>query len=62
MQDYFRAIYDNVVEIKSRIKCNSWFNVGSRIIENKLGDVFLLFLAPVGHYPNPFPNPAAGQI
>ena len=47
-----------------RIRCASWLNAGSRIIENKLGRVIFLFLAPAGGYysagpyPNTFPNQA----
>ena len=45
------------------IRCTSWFNAGYRIIENNLGGVLILFLAPAGGsnlagpYNNPYPNP-----
>ena len=44
----------------NRIRCTSWFNAGSRIIENDLADCFFLFLLfsyPEGFYSNPSPNP-----
>ena len=45
------------------IRCTSWFNAGYRIIENNLGGVLILFLAPAGGsnlagpYIHPSPNP-----
>ncbi len=47
---------------KSLIWCTSWYNAGSRMIENKFRGCFFLFLAPaagsnsMGHYHIPFPN------
>jgi len=46
------------------IRCTSWFNAGSRIIENNLRGCFFLLLTPAGGsnpagpYNYAFPNPA----
>ena len=50
------------------VRCTSWFNAGSRIIENNLRGCNLLFLAPagssnpVGPYTNPLPKPAGQSL
>ena len=49
-------------EKRNWIRCTSWLNAGSRIIENNLRGCFFLILAPVGGsnpagpYHNPFPR------
>ena len=46
--DWIQMIFSNVKNKirKIWIRCTSWFNAGSRIIENNFRDCFFLFLAP----------------